>query len=430
MSQSNLSVASRQWAEREPSARFWNPADLIRHLTPLMQKGSCKVIGQPKNDITDPDIESDYPLTLGELTPVFDAPPVFDAKGNVETGGNILVKGPNPQAPAYSMTHHSMSQLCAMAQVPASLVQERLGLRHPQLALDLLTTTLSDRKDDKVKVLIQRTGPNASPQIRAITGVGYSRIWDRDIMRVLDQAMSHGWMIPPARPADSSDPRIRPATQADLLPGVGAGGGMGVSVGDPIAPAGCYYDDRSSFTLLVNPKRVIDTGDDNGGLWQAVMVGNSEVGGKPFWTLDCLLEGICGNHICWGVSAISKVKIIHRGDAQYRWQGELLKALDRYSEEDLTRQTETIKAAKRLILGADDKEVMETLYGNKRINLSQRVLLAGIEIAKKHTDASGADPKSAWAMVEALTRYSQLSPYADERHRIDVAAGVLLSMAS
>jgi hypothetical protein len=392
-----------------------------------MQKGACKVIGQPKKEITDSDIESDYPLTLGELTPVFDAPPTFDDKGNVSAGGNILVKGPNPQAPAYSMTHHSMGQLCAMAGVPASLVQERLGLRHPQLALDVLSTTLADRKDDKVKVLIQRTGPSASPQIRAITGTGYSRIWDRDIMRVLDQAMGHGWMMPPARPSDSSDPRIRPATSADILPGMH--GGVQVGVGDPIAPAGCYYDDRSSFCLMVNPKRVIDTGDDNGGLWQAVMVGNSEVGGKPFWVLDCLLEGICGNHICWGVSAISKVKIIHRGDAQYRWQGELLKALDRYSEEDLTKQTEAIKAAKRMLLGANDKEVLETLYGNKRLGLSQRVILASIEIAKKHTDASGSDPHSAWAMVEAFTRYSQRSPFADERHRIDVAAGVLLNMA-
>ena len=289
---SNVMIASRQWAEREPSARFWSPKDLIAHLDPLMQKGSCKVIGQPEEDITDPAIEDPYPLTLGELTPVFDAPPVFNDEGNCVSGGNILVKGPNA-APAYSMTHHSMSQLCAMAQVPARLIQERLGTRHPQLALDLLKTTLADRKDDKVKVLIQRSGPGGSPQVRAITGPNYSRIWDRDIMRVLDRAMDHGWMVPPARPHDGSDPRARAATETDVLPNVGAGGGAKVNIGDTIAPSGIYYDDRSSFAILVNPKRVIDTGDDNGGLWQAAMVGNSEVGGKPWWVLDCLLEGIC-----------------------------------------------------------------------------------------------------------------------------------------
>ena len=83
-----------------------------------------------------------------------------------------------------------------------------------------------------------------------------------------------------------------------------------------------------------------------------------------------------------------------------------------------------------MILGASDEEVLETLYSNKRINLAKQVILAGIEIAKKHTAASGADPRSCWAMTEALTRYSQSSPYADIRHTIDVAAGVIMGLAS
>src|SRR4051794_1680780 len=118
-------------------------------------------------------------------------------------------------------------------------------------------------------------------------------------------------MVPPARPF-RDDPRARPATPADIVPGQDAFG-LAVKVGDIIAPAGCYASDRDAFIFMVNPERVIDV-DGSGGLMRGFFLYNSEVGAGAFRVQAFYLEAVCSNHICWGAKGLHTFRLVHKGD--------------------------------------------------------------------------------------------------------------------
>lgn len=411
----NVMKASAEWSSRPESSRFYNPAECIEHLTTLMAPSACKVIGahDDRRDVKPT-------LRLGDMRPVLN-------------GANIELAGPS--GTAYPMTNWAMAQLCGFAGLPADLIQTRLA-RHPAEGVRLLDLCMRDsvtdesgkvvtRAEKPIMALIQRTEASGPLHIRSLTGWKYKRIWDIDIMRAMDEVIKAGWKVPLARPIHPDNPKNRPARPEECLDFGGKGGGLTVKAGDMTEPSGVYWDDRSSFILAVNPNKVIDTGADDGGLWQALMVGNSETGGKAFFVRTMLLEAVCGNHILWGVEQDEQTRIIHKGDALTRWREVLAASIVKY-EDKREEQMATIQAARAKIIGATDEEVVEELTKVKRFNLSGKAIRAALEIAKMHTAESGADPRSVWGVVEALTRYSQMFPYADQRYTIDKSARELL----
>jgi hypothetical protein len=57
------------------------------------------------------------------------------------------------------------------------------------------------------------------------------------------------------------------------------------------------------------------------------------------------------------------------------------------------------------------------------IGISRKALEAGYDAVVPEQDG---DPLTAWGIAQGLTRSSQATPYADERMKIDRAAGKLL----
>lgn len=167
-------------------------------------------------------------------------------------------------------------------------------------------------------------------------------------------------MTPPARPAHADDPRNRPATDADVI-AVSAGGGAAVKVGDMIGPAGVYKGDRDSFIFLIQPQTNVDDGGSH--LVRGMFIHNSEVRDCSLEIMQFMLEGVCGNHICWGVSEFSKVRIIHRGDkADTRWREELSRALRILASADLAPEVSMVRKAKQHVL-ASPAEIVDYLFG-------------------------------------------------------------------
>jgi hypothetical protein len=378
--------ASRQWSTRPADERFWSVADLAQSLSGLRHS------------------ERELPIS---------------ALGVIPHGDDIKITG--PAGIPVNLTNWSFGQLCRLIGAPADYLA---GLPS-DLACDCLRIGMSSRSKDNAKLLFQRNGEQTT--LRAITSEGYSRIWDGDMCRAIQPALDAGWVTPPARPS-FDDPRSRPATEADVVAGMS--GGVQVQVGDLIGPSGVYRGDRDSFVFLMNPNRQIDNGGNDGGLFRGMIISNSEVGKASFRIQTFLFEGVCGNHIIWGASDISDLRLVHRGHANRRFGYELSAKLRTYTDAGTLADVAMINAAKTRVLGSDMQDVVDTLFAIRKLNVSRVHLEGSWAAACEWEHTAGVAPNTAWGFAHGMTRYSQtIGGFTDVRHALDVAAGKILTLA-
>src|SRR6516162_10514788 len=274
---SNLYSASNQWAVRPRDQRFWGLKDLLERVAHNRESSQEK-------DVAVKDLR------------------VLTDDGQVKLVG--------PQGNPATLQHYAFDGLSRLVGAPADFLRK--------LSLEAVEKVIRERMDDLEerdavwKLLVQKNGDLA---LRGINGKAYGRIWDEDIVKVLLKAEENGWIVPPARPSPVAmdDPRIRPATEADILPNQGDFA-LSIKVGDLIGPAGVYASDRDMFVFMVDPKRVIDDGGK--GLRRGFFIENSEVGKPVAATMTAFgWEHVCGNHIVWGASLVKSVRVIHRKNA-------------------------------------------------------------------------------------------------------------------
>jgi hypothetical protein len=393
VSKTNLMGASNEWGTRPADERFWGLNDMGEALDSVYRNSH------------------EHQLSIGKIH----ADTATDeATGNAE----LVLKGRN--APV-KLTHWSMGQLARYADAPADYIRK---LPAP-LAAQCINNGLDSYRDEDAQLMFHK-GDN-DIKLRSMT-TQYSRLWNRDIVEALKPALDKGWMVPPARPCMAfTDPRARPATLADIVPGQDAFG-LAVKVGDTIAPAGCYASDRDMFVFLVNPNRVIDV-DGSEALMRGVFIWNSEVGAGAFKIQTFYLEAVCGNHIVWGASGVETYRLVHKGRNFENFGGKLGKQLVNFANQDTTKEQRMIESARNYVLGKDREEVVDTLYNNKSLGLTKQVIDATYSVAISYEHTAKSSPRTAWGMAHALTRYSQRFINTDERTKLDTSAGKLLQLA-
>ena len=234
---------------------------------------------------------------------------------------------------------------------------------------------------------------NGSLLLRAITSDIYSRIWNFEVAdRLLDMEQHQGWT--PATPD--------------------------IRVIDKKLPL--YASDHDLFVFLMHQDRVIKENGDPDGLKRGIIAGNNEVGGGSIWLMKFLYREMCGNHIIWGAEDVMTVRAAHVGNVRDKfalWEVEAKKYLD---ESASLEEGRVLAAQSRRIAGTKE-ELLDALFGKKSIGLSRKALTAGYDAVVPDVDG---DPLTPWGYVQGLTRYSQASPYGDERMRLDRAAGKIL----
>lgn len=342
-------------------------------------------------------------------------------------GGEVELVG-RASKPA-RLTHWSFGQLSTSIGAPASYLRAlpaTLAAQNLNHGLSKLAASRagSDAPDVAKRLLLHENG---SLLVRAITGTGYTRIWNSDITKRLFALLEQGWQVPPARPARADQPGVRPATEADVLR-AGQVAGLSIKVGDPIAPAGLYASDHDLFAFLVdNEHRISEPGNPDG-LARGFFISNSEVGAASFLLIRFLYRAVCGNHIVWDVKQVAEVRLRHVGRADDRAFEEVRGTLTQYANESASEDEARIKRAANFTLAATKDEVLDRLFAIKNLGLSRKQLDAAYDLTVEH-EPSSVDPNTAWGVAQGLTRLSQDTPFADERVAIDRAAGKVLSIA-
>ena len=394
----NLMNANREWARRPQDERFWTIQEMA---------AACAEHKRNSREVR------------ADMSQV----------QVVSQDGDLVAVGAGLERPA-KFTNYSFGQLCGLAGAPAGYLQ---GL-DSDLAAQCLNAGLKRRAEDvrtQGSNLLVRNAGAGNQSVGAFLSSGYSRIWNADVVGRLGVLEDQGWRVPPARPVDGQqlDPRARRATEADVLTNNKGGGGLSINVGDWIAPAGLYASDRDCFAFMVNEGIRIDAGGGEG-LNRGFFMWNSEVGDRSFGLMTFLYDATCGNHICWVCSNVQEIRIVHRGRANTRWLGDLQRSLISYAGQSAEKDRRIIVAAMNTQIGDNRDRVIEKLF-EKRI-AAKKTLEAAYNWSIREAVLRGHsfNPTSVWGMVCGLTRVSQECGWADERVKLDMAAGKLMAMAS
>ncbi len=360
----NLTQANRQWASRPEDERFLSLTDLKAHYDAQGKVSVAKRIST--RDVRAASVEGDH-----------------DA---------LVVVGPNG-APVIP-THWAFGQLAQRAGAPANYLRDLPGV----LAADNINYGLMRRDVDQIQVLLRKE--NSVGTLAAVTGPGYGRIWNRDIVGALINIFGDG------------------VTGSFRVPGE-----FGQEVPITKLNTTIYGSDRDMFVFLADEKHKIEMKDRRDGkpglLSRGFFAWNSEVGAQTVGIAGFLFDYVCKNRIVWGAEGYREIRIRHTSGAPHRWIGEVAPAIERYAESSTKTLLDTINEARARKLDA----VGEFL--RKRFTTGQA---KGIEAA--HLEDEGRPIETLWDVTVGVTAYARAIPYQDERVKLEREAGKILDLAA
>jgi hypothetical protein len=294
------------------------------------------------------------------------------------------------------LTNYAFGQIAARVGAPASYLRQLPAT----LAAQNLNHGLKGKVDGADASLLFHK--NGDLVLRAATTDEYSRIWNYEVIARLQDVSSRHGLIPGQQTFSWSGDKFVPSdTDRKAL----------------------YASDHDMFAFLMSQDATIldPTGKT---LRRGIITVNSEVGDKSLSVMGFYFRDVCCNHIIWGAEQIAEVRMTHRGDIRGRWldaQVEIRKYLNTAASLD---EAQLRKLTVRI--GGTKEEVLDRLFGIKSIGLTYKALAASYDAVNPDEDG---DPKSVYGFAQGVTRYSQQTPYADERTSLDRAAGRIMDFA-
>lgn len=185
-----------------------------------------------------------------------------------------------------------------------------------------------------------------------------------------------------------------------------------------------YASDHDMFAFITNRENPIKEYGTDLPLYKGAIVWNSEVGASTLGVMKFRYREVCGNHIIWGASELLEINLRHVGSIRENF--ELFAAKIReYADESVSDEEATIKRLKTTLIAATKSEVLDALFGVRNLGISRRTLEASYDAVVEDKDG---DANTVWGFVQGVTRHSQTLPYADERVRLDRAAGKIMEV--
>lgn len=276
----------------------------------------------------------------------------------------------------HRLSDWSFSQLCRLAGVS----KETINRLTPETASTALTETLP--KSDKPMQLLS-TGKS----VRSLHGVGYTRLWNADLLEVVGQYASE----------------FRP-------PQVGMNGATGL-----------YCGEQDLFAFLIDPEGWTEI--EGEAFAPGFFVWNSEVGRRSLGIQTFWFQAVCQNHIVWDAVEVidfSRKHTANVGDGLLEIR-RLIERLAQRRDERRDGFFRVISKAMRETLGSDADEVIKSLSSE---GIPRGLATKATELARQ----SGRF--SIFSVVDALTRLAQEVRYAGDRVEIDAKAATLLALAA
>lgn len=277
------------------------------------------------------------------------------------------------------MTHWSFGQLARLGKAPADY------LRRLPAALvgDVLNYNIQiEREVEDVQLF------HDGEELRAITGPGYGRIMDHEIVGALRNVIDSGRWV---------------AAEKHM---------------------GLRATDRSLQMFLIDKLNPIVVGRAPNGqddvIYRGLRISNSEVGYSSLAVDAFTFRSYCLNGMIFGMKDNSRFTIRHSKGAPYRWAREIQPAIEEYANTDGMKLVDAVNAAKEAQVVKDDDAALAFL--NKRMGFSVDRSRKIMEIVEQE---EGQKARSAWSMVQGITAFARSIEGTEERAEVERTAGNL-----
>lgn len=308
-----------------------------------------------------------------------------------QDGNGLLLANPTT-GEVGDLSNWAFGQLCVRVGAPAGYLRSLPS----QLAAIPLQYSMEDRKED-AKILF-RKGNGVNPSIDAVTSQTYGRIYDAEMSAaVLKHVDLNTWKIPAASYATK----------------------------DPKRATTLYASDRDCFICLVNDSNPIEIPGGNGQdtLFRGFICRNSEVGAAAFDLWLFLYRLICDNRIIHGLTGEQHLKIRHSSGGPMRFLQEASPALNNYLTSGTTETVDFIRRAQNNEVGKSEAEVTSWLRNRGFAQATAKT------IAVKAEEQTG-NPRSGWAVVNAITETARDMRFGDERIAMEKQASKILDVVA
>lgn len=276
----------------------------------------------------------------------------------------------------FTLNDWSFSQLCRLGGVAKDTVN-RLS---PETAGRVLQETLP-RGEKPLQLL------TTGNQVRSIHGVAYSRLWNTELLSMLqDYAVD---FQPPQTAFNNA--------------------------------TGLYCGEQDLFCFLIDPAGWIDIGGE--AFAPGFFVWNSEVGRRSLGVSTFWFQKVCQNHIVWDAVDVVEFTRKHTGNIR-----DSLLDIRRIIEAQVQKRNErtdgfagVIRKAMQSTVGTDAEEATKFLLKN---GITRDLVRRGV--AKIGTEGK---PFTLWTLVDALTQLSGEVRFAGDRLELDQKVAQLLALA-
>ena len=336
-------------------------------------------------------------------------------------GGEVVMLGSNGGRARF--TNWAFGQQCASVGAPASYLRNL----PPQLAADCLNQSTQQSENKTRCLLLHRNGGFL---LRGATSPVYDRLWNHEVTeRMLGLVSEDGWAVPPTWPvaAGTDGARLANAAEIENSRRLHAAGASMVALreGNHIVPSGLYASAHDLFAFLILPARPIERPGELP-LHRGVFFENSETGAKKIKGTSFVFDTICGNHIVWGAKDVFEVGFRHVGDIRSKW-GNVLAELRAYADDSTNEQEAQLLSAMEMEIGTSKEEVLDFLFSKQFLTRKQSVQT--VELAEQYGEERGFNPRSVYGLVQGATYMARDIPFADERVKVERAAGKILEVA-
>jgi len=310
----------------------------------------------------------------------------------------------------YDPTNYAFGQIASLAGAPAGYLRSL----HPSLVADNLNYGMRFNRDiQEVGVLRTKvtselvtdyTGGDFHEhvELRAATGPNYGRVWDVDIINMLQKRFGDG------RTGDFRVP-----------------GEFGRDVPITRDNTTLYASDRDMFVFLCDENNRVEMKDrrdgKGGSLARGFFVWNSEVGSQSLGAAFFLFDYVCMNRIVWGVQDFKEIRLRHSSGAPERWMDGVVPVLEEYAHSAAAPIEETIRIAQEKKIDND----LADFFKKRNFSVAER------RVAEEaHMREEGRPIETLWDAVTGVTAAAKTIRNQDDRVALERKGGSLLDLAT
>jgi len=311
-------------------------------------------------------------------------------------GTNYGLQASGPDGNRVEVTNWAFGQLAQRAGAPAGYLRDLPSA----LAADNINYGLHYNRDvADIGVMLYKNG--GLPELRAVTGPSYGRVWNSTISQALVNRFGDG------------------VTGDFRVPGE-----FGQHVDVTTQNTTLYASDRDMFVFLADEQNRIEVPNrrdgKSGSMARGFFVWNSEVGSTSFGVATFLFDYVCCNRIVWGAQEHKEIRLRHTSSAPDRWIEEVVPAIEAYANSSTLSITDGIAKAK----AARIDDVGAFLRTRKFSNTQ----LAGILSA--HLSDEQRPIETLWDAAVGVTAYARGITYQNERVLLERQAGAIMDLAT